>query len=89
MIVVTGKLEIREGKREEFLSRSIDSINQARRTAGCVDFSVSADPVEANRVNIFEEWNSQENLDAFRDSGPSHDLFDLVKGFDVKERRVE
>ena len=89
MIIVSGKLKIQEGKRDEFLDRSKSSIIAARKAIGCIDFSVSPDPIEANRVNIFEEWNSKPELDDFRGSGPSDDLFDLVESFDVSERAIE
>ena len=88
MIIVSGKLEIEQGKRDEFIARSKDSIIAARSTNGCIDFSVSPDPVDPNRVNIFEEWNSKSQLEEFRESGPSDNLFDLVKNFDVKERPI-
>jgi quinol monooxygenase YgiN len=54
----------------------------------CEDFSVSADPVDSTRVNIFEKWQSRAALDAFRNAGPESDLFDLVESFDVEEYEV-
>jgi len=89
MIIVSGKLDIEEGKRDEFIARSKDSIIAARTANGCIDFSVSPDPVDLDRVNIFEEWHTKSQLDEFRESGPSDDLFDLVKRFDVNERSIE
>ncbi len=86
MIVVSGKLEIEEGKRDEFIRRSKNAIIAARNAKGCIDFAVSPDPVDLNRVNIFEEWASQSALDEFRGNGPSDDLFDLVKKFEINER---
>ena len=50
MIVVSGKLKIKAGKRDEFVSRSKDSVLSARENANCNDFSSSADPIEENRV---------------------------------------
>ena len=47
---------------------------QARRTKGCRDFVVAADPLEPGRVNVHEEWESEAELEAFRGSGPEPDL---------------
>lgn len=86
MIIVSGKLEIEEGKRDEFINRSKSSIAAARKAKGCVDFCVSPDPLEPNRVNIFEEWESKSALDEFRAGGPADDLFKLVRKFAINER---
>ncbi len=84
-IIVSGKLYIKSGRRDEFIERSLPSIELARKTNGCNDFSVSIDPIDQNRVNIYEMWVNQEALDAFRNSGPEDDLFSLVESFNVKE----
>jgi quinol monooxygenase YgiN len=41
--------------------------------AECIDFANTADLVNAGRINIFERWESQEAVEAFRSSGPSDD----------------
>ena len=47
---------------------------QARRTKGCRDFVVAADPLEPGRVNVHEEWESEAEFEAFRGNGPEPDL---------------
>ena len=89
MILVNGKLTIKDERRDEFIERSISSVIAAREARGCLDFSVSPDPLEVNRVNISERWTTQEELDSFRDSGPDDDLFDVVESFDVKQWKVD
>ncbi len=46
-------------------------VEQARGAAGCLDFAISADLIDPGRINIFERWESQAAVDAFRSSGPS------------------
>ena len=70
MIIVAGQLHVRPGTRAEFLARSTTVMVQARQTAGCADFVVAADPLEADRVNVFERWVDRAALTAFRGSGP-------------------
>jgi len=41
-------------------------MERARKHDGCLDFAISADPVDAERTNLFELWRDQESLDAWR-----------------------
>ena len=47
----------------------------ARAAPGCLDFAQSADQLEPDRINIFERWESDAHLEAFRslpDDGGRH-----------------
>ncbi|MEM6430702.1 MAG: antibiotic biosynthesis monooxygenase [Deinococcota bacterium] len=88
MVIVSGKLYIYSDKREAFLASSQAAMIQARQTAGCYDFVVAADPLEPNRVNIYEAWNSEEALTTFRGEGPSDNLSLLIQRVDVKQYAV-
>jgi quinol monooxygenase YgiN len=87
-IIVAGKLIIISGSRDEFIEKSVGAILLARKHYDCEDFSVSPDPVDENRVNIFEKWKSRSSLDEFRNSGPDNDSFSLVETFDVHEYEI-
>jgi catechol 2,3-dioxygenase-like lactoylglutathione lyase family enzyme len=63
-------------------------VEQARRTAGCLDFALSADLVDAGRVNVFERWRTRAELAAFRGSGPSDDQQAALLAADVAEYEV-
>lgn len=43
-----------------------DLVRRARQATGCVDVAISADALDPTRVNIFELWQSEEDLDAWR-----------------------
>ena len=87
-IIVAGKLKLKQGSRDEFIEKSREAISHARALDECEDFSVSPDPIDENRVNIFEKWISRESLDLFRSSGPDNDSFSLVEYFDVHEYEI-
>tara|TARA_R110000787_G_scaffold254568_1_gene359857 strand:+ start:2257 stop:2532 length:276 start_codon:yes stop_codon:yes gene_type:complete len=87
-IIVAGKLKIKSGSRHDFVKKSLEAVLLARENEACEDFSVSPDPIDMNRVNIFERWESRSSLDEFRNSGPESDIFSLVEEFDVKEYEV-
>ena len=74
MIIVSGRIDVRPGTRQDFLARSAAALVQARRTDGCLDFVVAADPVELDRVNVYEEWESEDALLRFRGDGPGDEL---------------
>ena len=88
MIIISGRIYVRPGTREKFLALSAEAISQARRTSGCRDFVVAADPVEPDRVNVYEEWESKKALTTFRGAGPGEDLSTYIVKADVSEHTV-
>ena len=85
---MSGRIHVRGGSRDKFLELSAEAIVQARRTAGCHDFVVAADPLEADRVNVYEEWESNEVLAKFRGEGPGEDLSAHIVKAQVVEHTV-
>lgn len=88
-IIVAGSLTVRPGARDAFIEKSRGPVKLARKNDDCEDFSVSPDPIDLNRVNIFEKWASRSALETFRGSGPEHDLFSLVESFAVNEYEID
>ncbi len=87
-IIVAGKLTISSGMRDEFVKKSFEAVILARKNEACQDFSVSPDPIDMNRVNIFEKWKSRDSLNEFRNTGTDSKIFSLVEDFDVNEYEV-
>ena len=71
MIIVSGWLRVDEPQRQEYLDACLPVIEAARRAPGCLDFSLAADPLERDRINIFEQWTDAGSVEHFRSSGPS------------------
>lgn len=88
MVIVSGKILVRTGKRQEFLSLSSDAIIKARQTPGCLDFVVAADPIESDRVNVYEAWETEEALLRFRGQGPTKDITSLISSAEVARHLV-
>jgi quinol monooxygenase YgiN len=74
MIIVSGRIYVKPGSRSAFLEATAESIRKARAARGCRDFIVAGDPLEADRVNVYEEWDTEADLLAFRGAGPGNDL---------------
>jgi quinol monooxygenase YgiN len=88
MIIVSGKIFVRPGSRDRFLLSSLEAILKARSARGCRDFVVAADPLEPERVNVYEEWESETDLLAFRGDGPGDELVSVITGADVRRHSV-
>lgn len=88
MIIVSGRIYVHPGTREAFLRISAEVITLARRSPGCRDFVVAADPLEPNRVNVYEEWGAEEALIAFRQEGPDDDLSSSIVKAEVVQYTV-
>jgi len=87
-IIVAGTLTVDPAVRDAYLARSAAIVEQARAAKGCLDFSITADILVPERINIFEHWEAREALDAFRGDGPEdNQATDIVAG-DVREYRV-
>ncbi|KAB1949748.1 antibiotic biosynthesis monooxygenase [Micromonospora sp. ALFpr18c] len=71
MLIIAGSLRVEPGARDDYLSECDAVIAQARATAGCLDFLLAADPLDPERIHVYERWESAEQLAAFRGSGPS------------------
>ena len=89
MVIVAGHVVVDAQQRDDYLSGCIEVVRQARRTAGWLDFAISADPAEPGRVNIFERWESQAAVDAFRGNGPSEEQGAAIRAASVAEYDVE
>jgi quinol monooxygenase YgiN len=69
VIIVAGTLRIAAADRDRYLAAVADVTVLARRAPGCLDFVQAADPLDPERINIFERWESDADLDRFRASG--------------------
>ena len=71
MVIVAGFLLVEPLERASYLAGCRAVVEQARRTRGCLDFTISADLVDPDRIVIFERWESRDAVEEFRGSGPS------------------
>jgi quinol monooxygenase YgiN len=86
MLIVAGHLVVAPELRDEYLALASEASLLARQNAGCLEFVQAADPLEPGRILIFERWQSEAALLAFRQSDPDEAPPGLpeVLGADVK-----
>ena len=66
MIIIAGREYVAAEQRDAYVASFEEFIHRTRKEPGCLDFIIAADPIEDDRVNNFELWESKEKLDAFR-----------------------
>jgi quinol monooxygenase YgiN len=79
MLIVAGSFEVAAEERDAFIAGRIDSMISTREERGCLEYVLSADPVDPARVVLFERWEDQASFDAHvkamqsgpRPSGPA------------------
>jgi quinol monooxygenase YgiN len=89
VVIVAGHLVVDPQDRDDYLSECVEVVRQARRAPGCLDFSISADLLEPGRINVFERWESQAAVEAFRGAGPSDDQGATIQAGSVAEYDVD
>ena len=75
-------------QRSAYLDGCRAVIETARATPGCLDFSLAADLIDDDRINIFEQWESVDAVERFRGSGPSDDQQAVISGAHVVQHTV-
>jgi quinol monooxygenase YgiN len=68
VIIVAGWLRVAAADRDRYLSAVAGVAVLARQARGCLDFVQAADPLDPERINIFELWDSDADLARFRDA---------------------
>jgi quinol monooxygenase YgiN len=82
VIIVAGALTVDPEGRDTYLEDCVSVVEAARRAEGCLDFALSPDLLEPERINVYERWSSAEDLQRFRGSGP--DAGQLAELLDIQ-----
>lgn len=62
MLIIAGTLEFDPAERDAFIASNEAGMLESRAEAGCLDYVLSADPIDPGRVYLFERWESKEHL---------------------------
>jgi quinol monooxygenase YgiN len=88
MLIIAGWLRVDPDARADYLDGCTAVVRQARTAPGCLDFSLTADLLDPARINVFERWESDEHLLAFRGSGPDDAQTAEIRDADVRRYRI-
>jgi quinol monooxygenase YgiN len=85
MVIVAGHLIVDPEERDAYLEGCREVVELARRTDGCLDFAITADLLDPARVNVYERWDSQDAVEAFRGDGVQGELAAAIRAAQVSE----
>jgi len=88
MIIVSGSLSVEPAARDGYVVSCGPIVEQARAAPGCLDFALSSDAVDPGRVNVYERWESEKDLEAFRGTGPEPEQRVQIQEAQVHKYRV-
>ena len=88
MLIIAGWLRVDPSARTEYLDGCTAVVTQARSAPGCLDFALTADLLDPGRINVYERWESDEQLLAFRGSGPQEAQTTRIHHADVRRYRI-
>jgi quinol monooxygenase YgiN len=84
MLIIAGALFVDGADRAAFLAANADSVRLAREAMGCLDFVQAADPLDGRRINVFERWDNEDDLLAFRGAGQPDSDSPPIQAADVR-----
>jgi quinol monooxygenase YgiN len=88
MIIVAGKIYVDDQVRDDYVAGCRSVVEQARSAPGCLDFTIAADPLEPGRVNVYEVWESDEDVERFRGDGPPAEQQAEIRDASVARYRI-
>ena len=88
MIIVAGWVQVDRVDRDRYVADCVAVVQQARTAPGCLDFTIAGDPVESDRVNVYERWESDAHLERFRGSGPDAGQTAQIRDALVRKYRI-
>jgi quinol monooxygenase YgiN len=83
-----GQGTVDANARDAFLETHTEIVEAARTAHGCLDVLPSADPLDPGRVNVYERWESTEDVERFRGSGPSGETRAQILKADVAKYEI-
>lgn len=88
MLIVAGWLDVDPSDRDRYVAECADAVRQARGTSGCLAYAITTDPLEPGRVVIYERWESEAELLAFRGAGPSGEQTAQIRDAEVARYEI-
>jgi quinol monooxygenase YgiN len=77
MIIIHVQVKIKPEKRDEFLDIAHQEAAHARTLKGCIRYEWMGDVKDGNTFTVYEEWATQADFDAYRNSDDFKQLNDI------------
>lgn len=66
MVIIAGHVIVDAERRDAYVDAHRDLVRRAREADGCLHVAITADTVEADRVQLVEVWRDASVLDHWR-----------------------
>lgn len=66
MWIIAGHVRVPADRVQDYVSAHRDLVGRARKAPGCLDVAITADPVDSDRINNYERWESWDAIEAWR-----------------------
>jgi quinol monooxygenase YgiN len=88
MIIIAGHSRAKNAsERDAAVAAFASMVERARQQDGCLDLSIGTDPVDPDRINVFECWRDQPSLNAWRKIAKAPKV--ALRGVQVKLYRAD
>jgi quinol monooxygenase YgiN len=88
-IVIAGWYTVDPSRRDEVVEHYRDLVRRARNAPGCLDFAISADPIDRSRINNCEYWESEEALNSWRSTAHPPDQITPILEIYIQKHVIE
>jgi quinol monooxygenase YgiN len=88
MLIIAGHLTVDPTERDAYVAECREVVEAARTAPGCLDFALTADSVDPARITVYERWETEEQLLAFRGEGPSGAQQTRITSADVRRYEI-
>ncbi len=88
MLVIAGRIQIDAANREAAITAAVEVMEATRSEKGCISYTFSADLSDDGVFHIFEEWDSQDALDAHFKTPHMATFQGKLGGLGVKDMKI-
>jgi len=89
MIVVAGMIRLDPARREVATAAALEVMAATHQESGCISYTFSADLADEGLFRVFEEWESQEALDAHFKTPHMASFQAAMGGFGISEVKIQ
>jgi quinol monooxygenase YgiN len=89
MLVIAGTIRLDPGRRETADAAALEMMEETRKEPGNISYTFSSDLRDPGTVYLFEEWESQEALDAHFRAPHMAKFQGVLGGLGIREMSVQ
>ena len=89
MLVIAGQIRIDPANRDAAVAAARTMMEETHKESGCISYTFSEDLDEAGCFHIFEEWESQDALDAHFKAPHMATFQGTIPKLGLKEMKVQ